>query len=67
MPLPHAHSAARARRQERGTSQCNVVQTLTRCALLHARLQGPIANLNAHLADPFVSNGFSYAGKFVPQ
>jgi hypothetical protein len=34
---------------------------------LHARLQGPIANLNAHLADPFVSNGFAYAGKFVPQ
>ena len=25
--------------------------------------EGPIANLNAHLADPFVSNGFAYAGK----
>jgi hypothetical protein len=29
--------------------------------------EGPLANLNAHLADPFVSNGFAYAAKFVPQ
>ncbi len=27
---------------------------------------GPIANLNAHLADPGTVNGFAYAGKFVP-
>jgi Chlorophyll A-B binding protein len=28
--------------------------------------EGPIANLNAHLADPFVNNGFAYAQKFTP-
>jgi hypothetical protein len=41
---------------------------LTRAApFCVASFQGPIANLNAHLADPFVSNGFAYAAKFVPQ
>ena len=29
--------------------------------------EGPIANLNAHLADPATANGFAYAAKFVPQ
>ena len=29
--------------------------------------EGPVANLNAHLADPAVNNGFAYAQKFVPQ
>jgi len=28
--------------------------------------EGPIANLNSHLADPFVNNGFAYASKFAP-
>ena len=28
--------------------------------------EGPIANLNAHLADPAVANGFAYAQKFAP-
>ena len=28
--------------------------------------EGPIANLNAHLADPATANGFAYATKFVP-
>ena len=28
--------------------------------------EGPVANLNAHIADPFVNNGFAYAGKFSP-
>jgi len=28
--------------------------------------EGPIANLNAHLAEPSVNNGFAYATKFVP-
>jgi len=29
--------------------------------------QGPIANLNAHLADPSHVNGFSFASRFLPQ
>jgi len=28
--------------------------------------EGPIANLNAHLADPSNANGFAYATKFAP-
>ena len=28
--------------------------------------EGPIANLNAHIADPVTANGFAYATKFVP-
>ena len=36
---------------------CN--ETRADCRLL----QGPIANLNAHLADPNVNNGFAYAQK----
>lgn len=28
--------------------------------------EGPIANLNAHLADPVGANGFAYATKFSP-
>jgi hypothetical protein len=28
--------------------------------------EGPIANLNAHLADPVAANGFAYATKFTP-
>jgi len=28
--------------------------------------EGPIANLNAHLAEPFTANGFAYATKFSP-
>ena len=30
------------------------------------RLQGPIQNLNDHLASPFVNNGFANATKFTP-
>jgi len=28
--------------------------------------EGPIANLNSHLAEPLVNNGFAYAQKFTP-
>jgi hypothetical protein len=28
--------------------------------------EGPIANWQAHLADPVGANGFAYAQKFVP-
>ena len=28
--------------------------------------EGPIANLQSHLADPGVNNGFAFAGKFAP-
>ena len=28
--------------------------------------EGPVANLNAHLADPLAVNAFSYATKFTP-
>ena len=28
--------------------------------------EGPIANLNSHLAEPFVNNGFAFAQKFTP-
>ena len=29
-------------------------------------LQGPIANLDAHLSDPAGANAWNYATKFVP-
>jgi hypothetical protein len=29
-------------------------------------MQGPIANLNDHLANPTVNNGFAAATKFTP-
>ena len=32
---------------------------------LHLSAQGPIANLEDHLADPGVNNGFASATKFV--
>ena len=28
--------------------------------------EGPIANLNSHLAEPFTNNGFAFAAKFSP-
>ena len=28
--------------------------------------QGPLENLNAHLADPTAVNAFNYAAKFTP-
>jgi len=28
--------------------------------------ESPLANLDAHLADPWVNNGFANAGRFVP-
>ena len=41
---------------------CATYQSEGHCA----DMQGPIANLNEHLASPFVNNGFANATKCVP-